>query len=627
MIRRTLLALALALLCGAPAMAAGTFTGLHPADVPLNGVDAVPLDQGSGCPTSTAPCVTSKVSSLYLGQPIQTNCLAIIAPFPYQQCIDTLGSPILYEYIGTTWFPVFTLSPTAGPIFNGGVLTPYLPHVPTNAALMATATSLYPGGVWRDNYGSNAGSGAPPLFFFASPVACPLHSGNGDGGSQVKSSDNKCWVAAQQSVMDFREFGADPTNTNDNSTTYNDFVAAVATSPTRRGFISDGVYRFTQQPGCITTPIQLFGSSMETVVFRRDYDGSGTSGLICLSSGSSGTVISNVEVESTAGHTGGSLMSIVTTDSTAIGNIGLVTIENVVLTTQGSCTNNYSLYVDGSFTTADPKGVRNLNMKNVHVFGAAISSAEFISVVGLTWHGGSQETAGCNSPSSAGVIVGGTTGVPSTTVQIVNEEALDGIALNHVSNVDIQMANLGSHGGISVDNTNTVSYAKVVSAYSAGTTSQNWTFSNAILGGNAQTWAPILIGESTPGTIAYSAGTIGHYSLDPNGQFVTASFDITVTSVSVAPTGLLDIGGFPFAPTQGDNSCSFGFIKVATLDSGYTWLSGLMIGTTAKMQIYEQGSNVSPAAISASASSAAAGTLLVDATAEIHGVCTYWRGN
>jgi len=39
------------------------------------------------------------------------------------------------------------------------------------------------------------GDTGSPLMFKASNAACSLNAGNGDGGSQVKSLDNKCWLA------------------------------------------------------------------------------------------------------------------------------------------------------------------------------------------------------------------------------------------------------------------------------------------------------------------------------------------------------------------------------------------------------------------------------------------------
>ena len=157
--RRLLIALLVGLLGIGSAEAAGTFNSLPQATVPLGNLpDDVPMDQGTGCPTVGPSCTTSQVSSLRLGQPIQTTCSAIPSPFPYQQCIDTSVTPnVLKEYIGSTWFSLYTLSPSSG-------LVPiYTTPIPVSA-----------GGTGR----SSLGSGLPLFGAGTSPITTGTLSGN-----------------------------------------------------------------------------------------------------------------------------------------------------------------------------------------------------------------------------------------------------------------------------------------------------------------------------------------------------------------------------------------------------------------------------------------------------------------
>lgn len=81
------------------------------------------------------------------------------------------------------------------------------PHVATNAALTASSTATYPNGVWRDTFFTSGT--APPLFFTPSGSACSLNAGLGDGGTQVPSSDGKCWLSKiSPNGLDVRQFGA-----------------------------------------------------------------------------------------------------------------------------------------------------------------------------------------------------------------------------------------------------------------------------------------------------------------------------------------------------------------------------------------------------------------------------------
>jgi hypothetical protein len=74
--------------------------------------------------------------------------------------------------------------------------------VPSNALLSGASTITYPGGLQRDTFGN--GNGAPPMQFVPGTGPCSLNGGNGDGGSQVKSADGKCWLGV------FPAKGGDP---------------------------------------------------------------------------------------------------------------------------------------------------------------------------------------------------------------------------------------------------------------------------------------------------------------------------------------------------------------------------------------------------------------------------------
>ncbi len=86
------------------------------ATLPLDGLDRVMLDQGSGCPNQ--PCATKSAPSTRVGQPVQ-QASTPVGPFPYQQWIDTSQSPPqLKEYIGATWYKIATLDPSNGFLLN-----------------------------------------------------------------------------------------------------------------------------------------------------------------------------------------------------------------------------------------------------------------------------------------------------------------------------------------------------------------------------------------------------------------------------------------------------------------------------------------------------------------------------
>lgn len=128
------------------------------------------------------------------------------------------GSSMI-KFIRSSAF-IFALTATAAH-------TQTLVHVANNSALMATATTSY-SAVVRDTF--SAASKAPPIQYLASSSACPLNAGNGDSGSQVKSSDGKCWIAAFPSGgLDVREFGALCDGSTDDTSAIKNTIAAAGT--------------------------------------------------------------------------------------------------------------------------------------------------------------------------------------------------------------------------------------------------------------------------------------------------------------------------------------------------------------------------------------------------------------
>lgn len=88
---------------------------------------------------------------------------------------------------------------------------PYLTTLQNNAALKNTPTTAAPS---VQRLGFYASGDAPPLVYTASGSACSLNGGNGDDGSQVKSVDNKCWIANFPAKgADVRQWGCTASST------------------------------------------------------------------------------------------------------------------------------------------------------------------------------------------------------------------------------------------------------------------------------------------------------------------------------------------------------------------------------------------------------------------------------
>jgi hypothetical protein len=81
-------------------------------------------------------------------------------------------------------------------------------HVPNTIALRALPSTA--GQAVRDSF--KIAGDAPPQLYLASDNACKLNAGQGDGGSEVRSADGKCWLIEQQISYDIRQWGLSPAN-------------------------------------------------------------------------------------------------------------------------------------------------------------------------------------------------------------------------------------------------------------------------------------------------------------------------------------------------------------------------------------------------------------------------------
>ncbi len=176
------------------------------------------------------------------------------------------------------------------------------PYVPDSATLMARSTVDYAQGIWRDDYA--AGFGAPPVFYLPSDKACSLNGGNGDNGSQVKSSNGSCWVARLESAPhDVRIWGASPGSADSNAA----ITAALAAGPVTGSSLTYGVSgSISLPPGTDLSNITLtqlsagsntrtlFASSGDTIRLKRVKVNMNAAGNVGRVGKSAGIYIANV---------------------------------------------------------------------------------------------------------------------------------------------------------------------------------------------------------------------------------------------------------------------------------------------------------------------------------------------
>lgn len=145
-------------------------------------------------------------------------------------------------------------------LLSGSVTITGSVKVANNAALLAVSTAQLPT-VYREGFTSPGDGGDSWYIHSASP--CSLASGNGDGGSQVKASDNGCWLApAPPGGWRPEMFGATRNGTTDVAVP----VQAAANAAT------GGRLVFGQYWYCIGTPINIPVSTTVVGSGRGDRD-------------------------------------------------------------------------------------------------------------------------------------------------------------------------------------------------------------------------------------------------------------------------------------------------------------------------------------------------------------------
>ncbi len=97
-----------------------------------------------------------------------------------------------------------------------------------NDAQLSALSSTYAPQVLRSGFAVLGDS--PPVVFTSSGSACSLNAGAGDGGSQVPSSDGKCWIGSYSGKVDVTDFGADKTGVADSAPAINAAAAAAQTA-------------------------------------------------------------------------------------------------------------------------------------------------------------------------------------------------------------------------------------------------------------------------------------------------------------------------------------------------------------------------------------------------------------
>jgi hypothetical protein len=278
-----------------------------------------------------------------------------------------------------------------------------------------------------------------------------------------------------QIPLSIKDFGAVGDGTTDDTAAYNSFIAAVAASDIRHGYLPKGKYRLTSQPADISTPIMLYGDGPDltfgTIIFR-DYNGTANKGVFHLVPGCNGTLIRDMAVMAAAGTSGGRMLSVVATAGGAPPSF--LTFENLYLSTYGTDTCVNTVYIDGSLRTTAPIGCRDLSFKNCHIFGSAGFSLVLNGVIGCHIAGGGVYPAGGTNAASGAIQITAPGSPFFSQYVVIDVVTCDGFNLTHTNGAQLRSQSIGDVSGVSI---NAASTANQIAVYgsTSGTSTVSWT--------------------------------------------------------------------------------------------------------------------------------------------------------
>jgi hypothetical protein len=373
-------------------------------------------------------------------------------------------------------------------------------------------------------------------------------------------------TAKLNEAISIKDYGAVGDGTADDTTAFANFLTAVQTSTSSRtGYIPKGTYKITSKPATITTGILLFGDGLNQTIILKSYnEGTGTNCFVTLGDNASGTTIRDMAINAASGTTGGCIVKILSSASTAVSGI---TFQNLWLSTFGTDTWQNGVVIDGSAKTSAPTGARDIHFSNVYLFGATGASLFVNGGIGISWTGGGIFPAGATLGSGSGAIyLNGTATVPNQYINI-NTIAAWGLNLTETTDATIIIPQIGDVAGVSIANAATATKTTVIAHDLTGTIQNNWLtsyllrlsthFSFIGAAPTAATCTGFAAGTGSTdmaGRITYTSATT--CSINFSTAYTNAPF-CTVSPGSAASTSLVTTSTSGLAVTFGTAQTAF----------------------------------------------------------------------
>ena len=238
-------------------------------------------------------------------------------------------------------------------------------------------------------------------------VPVPLNTVSASGVSFVQSgsTDTRTVQAKLEESVSVKDFGAVGDGVTDDAPAFRLAIAA-----SKNIFVPAGNYLIGSNID-INTSATFVGEGVQATYIERGYSpAQDYEGIFAFGDGSSASGIRNMTLLSKTGQSGGCLISI---KPTATGTLGLYRFDNVDLTTTGTSTHDYTIYMDGTAKITAPIGIRGVDFSACNVFGGGISTILVKGVLKFSFVGGGTYPAG--GAAASNVRMDGTASVPTSS--------------------------------------------------------------------------------------------------------------------------------------------------------------------------------------------------------------------
>lgn len=278
-------------------------------------------------------------------------------------------------------------------------------RAPYKTVADATASTIPSDRDWVKTLGMDAlGNEAPSLW-------TETNTAPTDGACFTDAGGRIFDIFVKATPPNLMQFGGSYYATDDNTAALQKMLSVCKRQNLQWCQIPPGDFIFGSWPGDLGDyNVFIEGAGRDRTKLYRGYnEGIDDRGLLHFSNGR--VKLSGMTILPKSGNTGGSAITLYTTDTT---QVDTATLEDIRITSGTVDGWRIGLNIDGQYKTTGAVGVRNTNIDYLEIFGCELYAARIISCTLLSWMGGfTSSNVGTGEVASGDILIGGISSVPA----------------------------------------------------------------------------------------------------------------------------------------------------------------------------------------------------------------------